>query len=257
MDSYLAFGGKGTYDKGVLTRELSEWKEFFVEAVLFRDYKDYVWRGQRRHGDEWSLKSTFDRRNSGSDRKKILENHKEQFRRAIRGRRGTNPPDLNDEELWALGQHHDLATPLLDWTESPYVAAYFAFYEEEDDSRNLTRVVYGLNRRIEKWSYKGHSERFIKFPKIDTHENARLLAQGGVFTEALEGGDDVKRRVQKCYKDANVEKPIILAEIFIPNKCRHECLKDLNMMNINHATLFPDIFGSAIFCNLKLEIDKS
>jgi transposase len=37
---------------------------------------------------------------------------------------------------------------------------------------------------------------------------------------------------------------------------RPECLRTLNMMNINHLSLFPDIYGSSLHCNKSLEIDK-
>ena len=144
INEYKAAGGKGTYDRGVLSNTLSNWSEFYDEARRFRDYKDYVWRGQRKSGEGWTLRSKFDRGNHEGNRKKLLKKHLGQFRKAIRGRRGMNPPELTEDELWALGQHQALVTPLLDWTESPFVAGYFAFVKRVDvaTQKEGKRVVY-------------------------------------------------------------------------------------------------------------------
>ncbi|GAH10429.1 unnamed protein product, partial [marine sediment metagenome] len=134
-----------------------------------------------------------------------------------------------------------------------------------DKKNEGKRVVYGLNRDIERW-YQGTirivgkkrqswKHFFIEFPSIEAHENARFLAQSGVLTKAL-NGQDVKERVQRCYHETNHKNRIILVEISIGDSERKECLRDLNTMNINHASLFPDIEGAAKFCNLNLEIDK-
>ena len=43
----------------------------------------------------------------------------------MKGRRGVNPEVYDsDIEWWALGQHYELATPMLDFTFSPYVATF-------------------------------------------------------------------------------------------------------------------------------------
>ena len=108
FDKYEGEGGKGSYDRGVLSVTLSKWSDFYEEVRRFRDCKHYVWRGQRCGYPEWKLKSKFDRLSNSDDRNKLLKKHLEQFKMAIRGRRGANPPKLDDDELWALGQHHGL-----------------------------------------------------------------------------------------------------------------------------------------------------
>ena len=281
---YEDSGGRGKWEKGILKIRLDCWDEFHDEIAKLLELGDFIWRGQR---NNWKLKSKFDRIVK-SNRKSKLKEHKKSFERAIRGRRGNNPPQLNkEEEIWSLGQHYGLATPLLDWTESPFVAAYFAFREkstnilqntivtsmlEGQDKNNLKssvleqaplRFIYGLSKDIGRWGPAKSKDRepvdyFIKFEEPLSDENPRLLSQRGLFTNPISGDTDIEKTVQRCYA-ADLKKGksrIIFVKIEIPEVAREKCLRNLNTMNINHATLFPDLIGAAEYCNVKLEIEK-
>ncbi len=45
-------------------------------------------------------------------------------------------------EFWVHVRHCGFPSPLLDWTESPYVAAYFAFQEKCPDAEKASIFVY-------------------------------------------------------------------------------------------------------------------
>lgn len=143
---------------GIITFRLGSWSHFFdfLEAEVFQpsspSKQSYIWRGQRRAN--WPVRSSLDRlfeqlgllAASPSELERRLAEHLDVFKHAARGRRGPNPASLPEEkDWWALGQHFGLATPLLDWTRSPFAAAYFAFEELASDPTEY-RVVYGLSR---------------------------------------------------------------------------------------------------------------
>jgi hypothetical protein len=261
---YQTLGGLGDWDSGILKIELNLWDKFHDVNAKLLERGDFIWRGQR---CDWPLKSKFDRIVK-SNREVKLKEHETAFRRAIKGRRGNNPPQLNKtEDIWSLGQHYGLATPLLDWTESPFVGAYFAFREKNDPNENdidsSYRFIYALSKDICRWGPSISSEiqpydRYIKFVEPLSDENPRLLNQRGLFTIPMSEEVDIEITVQRCYA-ADPQKGrnrIIFVRIEIPESERENCLRNLNRMNINHATLFPDLIGAADYCNLKLEIEN-
>ena len=65
---------------------------------------------------------------------------------------------------------------------------------------------------------------------------------------------DIETWVSENFKDHNNE--VVLLKMYIPDSDRIECLKALNRMNINHSTLFPDLFGAAKYVNRRLEVEN-
>lgn len=98
-----------------------------------------------------------------------------------------------------------------------------------------------------------NAEPEVLFIRPLSDENQRLVNQGGLFTRAPAG-----KTLDKWVQENHVEddKGYTLIKILLPNKDRNGCLQNLNRMNINHLSLFPDLYGASRFCNLFSEISK-
>ncbi len=226
-----------------------------------------VYRGHRRF--DWELTPTLGRLSvNGIVTHELAQLQLGKFRKAIRGRvidRGLLEQDdeWQNDELWSVGQHHGLMTPLLDWTYSPFVGLFFAFAKADVESEedNPYRAVYVLNKSFVDDDDQCPEIRVIE-PRKDDH--GRLVNQAGLFTFSpfdatienkladlladSEFGDEALREASED------EQPELLAKyickIYVRNEDRDGCLKHLRRMNVHHASLFPDLIGASDYCNI-------
>ena len=176
--------------------------------------RNYVWRGHRLN--KWKLESFFDREfNKREDIKKtidekkitkrddILKRHLNSFVYACRGKLeqfGLTIRELKElirgkllhrNHVWALGQHYGLATPLLDWCYSPFIAAFFAFEKENNrEEDNKHRVIFGLKVKevAETLDLPIDGKQLEYFDPMSS-EHPRLINQRGLFTKTKDGKD--------------------------------------------------------------------
>jgi hypothetical protein len=83
-------------------------------------------------------------------------------------------------------------------------------------------------------------------------ENSRLLNQSGVFTRIM-ADFDIEEWISRFCKDVS---EVILYKFKIPDIEREIIIRSLNKMNINHRSLFPDLYGASEYCNTCLYYDK-
>jgi FRG domain len=253
---------------------VSSWREF-VDLVSSSALEGWAFRGQERA--EWPLFSALSRYllNFVPDRKLWEERERRSIR--IFSRKAHHFIFHRDEleQLFmcvAHMQHHGAPTRLLDFTKSPFVAAFFALERATGEAAVWAVNAYALHQGVR---LKSRSARYGSRDAIDPRAgdnfaryflsnrarfiwvgepykmNLRLIAQSGTFV--VPGVLD--QPVESILSGYPRPKELLLKIVLPASLLRQQGMAALYRMNITHASLFPDLDGLARSQAYELEIE--
>lgn len=225
--------------------KLKKENSFFISNFLFRGQANKFWRLETTLERYVKGKNVLKQEYSWEDYYGILKSIKPSIHSLAEykpklgkffNQSVTRTPDFDEFMIYV--RHHGFPSPLLDWTRSPYVAAYFAFNDSKKDedvaiysylenkgepkltrSNNPKITTYGLSaERKHKRHYQQQGEYTVCFTETTDKENTDIYTSH----EKVEFGD----------------KQDFLKKYIIPSTERKNVLRKLDLMNINAFSLF-------------------
>lgn len=232
-------------------------KDLFPDNVYEKDC--YIFRGQ---GEEsWHLKSYFQREFG----EKIPWNIKEEMEKQLLISFKANCQryldedilgNLNEEELMILAQHYHVPTTLLDWSYSPYIAAFFAFGQcfSTNESQNI--AIWALKKNHQIWNDRNGAKIIENLIPV----NRRQRWQQGCFTQieyAEKSVDDYA--LDRKIKDPSINIDDAIIKFTIPKSERLQALAELEAMNITYPVILGGIesCGNAAILDVQMKYFKS
>lgn len=156
----------------------------------------------------------------------------------------SNLPQQEDElAVWA--QNYGLKTELLDWSRSPFVAAFFAFADctkkfigSSEFGSMPAKELSDMNISIWELPQKNWPNE-VKRIEINPRAMHRQRSQDSIFTNSADSEYPDLVDLAKDNKDWVIKKHLVQSlECYTALSC-------LKSMNIHYASLFPDLYGAA------------
>lgn len=211
---------------------------------------EFVYRGQS--NDQWTLTSSWHR----ATRDPKLATYW-QILPAVHDYVNTftqkrwNLQDYNElTSFLGFLQHHGFPTPLLDWTRSPYIAAYFAFEGVNDrapEADNIVLFTFDFNSFLRDWRQEYDLQSvnpFVTVLPAWSMGNQRQIIHQGLYT--LSSVADQRAHIIGLgaqFQAMHGTAKDYLWEYRIPVSEKPRVMRDLQLMGISAMSLFPGVDG--------------
>ena len=143
--------------------------------------------------------------------------------------------DIDRNALIGLMRHLDLPTPLLDWSKSPFVAAYFAFMYPLKEAKKVTIFLLDQHSWLNNANQLTSRDlRILKLEKLD-HLIERQKAQDSVYIYSNNEGV-----YGELLGDEDEGRERFLSYCELPIKDQSAALRSLEEMGVSEKHMFPD-----------------
>jgi len=229
------------------TSDVSDWDTFKVFASSV-DHRRFIFRGQE---ELLRLRTGF-HRTGRADIVRFLTDDIHTLHRHLSLRTShifnlTIPQE--NGAFFDLVQHHGYPTPLLDWTYSPYVAAFFAYHRIKNShaaaAQESDRVrIFMFDQK----EWRAKFSQMAKLSPIRPHfsimefiaiDNERLVPQQSI--SSVTNIDDIETYIRERERESALR---YLRIIDLPIRQRPRVMRELSTMGITAGSLFPGFDGT-------------